>query len=132
MNTLSLLTKAGLLKEEDVSVINAEAKGSAASVEAVLEKRGITIEQILKVRSEHYDLPNRMLTQQAIPKEVLEFIPEESAKHYGFVPLAIADAAALFVALPNVGCDPHYQSGSVTLPRTENAHHDARSDTHLA
>lgn len=93
MNTLSLLTAAGLLTEKDASALTAEAKGSATSIETLLEKRGITIEQMLKVKGEHYDLPYRILPTQDIPREVLEFIPEESAKHYGFVPLSIKDAA---------------------------------------
>ena len=93
MNTLSLLTQAKLLTEKDASAIAAEAKGSATSIESLLEKRGITIEQILTEKGKHYDLPFRILPQQEIAHEVLEFIPEESAKHYGFVPLSIKDAA---------------------------------------
>ena len=93
MNTLSLLTAAKLLTEEEASQVTAEAKGSATSIETLLEKRGIQIEDILKAKSEHYDLPYRILPTQEIAHEVLEFIPEESARHYGFVPLSIKDAA---------------------------------------
>jgi len=93
MTTLSLLVDAGLLKQEDASSLTAEAKGSATSIETLLEKRGITIEQILEVKAKHYDLPYRILPAQEIAHEVLEFIPEESARHYGFVPLGLKDAA---------------------------------------
>ncbi|MES2994632.1 MAG: GspE/PulE family protein [Patescibacteria group bacterium] len=93
MNTLSLLVETGLLKQEDAAAITAEAKGSATSIETLLEKRGITVEQMLKAKSERYDMPYRILPAQEIAHEALEFIPEESARHYRFVPLAIADAA---------------------------------------
>ncbi|MEK7510751.1 MAG: GspE/PulE family protein [Patescibacteria group bacterium] len=93
MNILSLLVDAKLLTGEDVAAITAEAKGSATSVETLLEKRGISTEQMLTVKGKHYDLPFRILPSQDIPHEVLEFIPEESARHYGFVPLSIKDAA---------------------------------------
>lgn len=93
MNTLPLLVSAGLLTEEDAAAITAEAKGSATSIETLLEKRGITLDQMLKAKGEKYDLPYQILPQQEIAHEVLEFIPEESARHYRFVPLAIKDAA---------------------------------------
>lgn len=92
MNLLPLLVEAKLLKEEDVAAIENEARGKSTSVETLLIKRGITEEQMLKVKGDHYNLPYRVLPQSDIGEEVLEFIPEESAQHYRFVPLGIADA----------------------------------------
>ncbi|HEX5774950.1 MAG TPA: GspE/PulE family protein [Candidatus Paceibacterota bacterium] len=91
--TLTLLVESGALTKEDAANIEKESKGSATSIETLLEKRGISIEQILKAKAKRYDLPYRILPAQEIEHEVLEFIPEESAQHYRFVPLAIADAA---------------------------------------
>jgi len=93
MNTLPLLVDKGLLSKGDAQSIEKDAKGSATSIEALLEKRGITLDEMLKVASEQYSMPYRVLPTKEIEREVLAFIPEESAKHYRFIPLAIQDAA---------------------------------------
>lgn len=38
-----------------------------------------------------FDVPSREVGDEKVPFEVLKFVPEESAQHYGFVPLALAD-----------------------------------------
>jgi type IV pilus assembly protein PilB len=38
-------------------------------------------------------MPYRVLSAAPIGKEALSYIPEESAKHYGFAPIALADGA---------------------------------------
>ncbi|HEX2792470.1 MAG TPA: GspE/PulE family protein [Candidatus Paceibacterota bacterium] len=93
MNTLALLKDAGLLKDADVAALEAESRGSDTSIETLLEKRGISAEDILKAKGAKYGMPYRMLPAQDIGQEVLEFIPEESARHYRFVPLAAGDGA---------------------------------------
>ncbi len=93
MNTLDLLRDAGLLKQEEATALATESKGSATSLETLLEKRGITADQFLKVKGDHYGLPFRRLPAKEIGQEVLGFIPEESARHYRFVPLAVKDGA---------------------------------------
>jgi type IV pilus assembly protein PilB len=49
---------------------------------------------MLEVLSEHYAIPSRILPQgKEIEQAALEFIPQESAEHYQFVPLGIVDGA---------------------------------------
>jgi type IV pilus assembly protein PilB len=94
MNLLSVLSSKGLIKPEDIAPIQEQAKKDGSSVEAVLEKRGITMEAALTVLSEHYKIPMRILPQgKDIEQAALEFIPQESAEHYNFVPLGIVDGA---------------------------------------
>ena len=93
MNILGLLTETGTLTEDDAKAIAAEARSSSAPVEVLLEKRGISVEDTLKRASDRYGLPLRTLGGQPIGKEVLDHIPEESARHYGFVPIGLEDGA---------------------------------------
>src|SRR4051812_49061179 len=94
MNVLSVLTDKGLVQEGDVAAITKEAGEKDASLETVLGKRGVTVEAILGALSEHYGIPVRILPQgRDIEQAALEFIPQESAEHYKFVPLGIADGA---------------------------------------
>jgi type IV pilus assembly protein PilB len=94
MNLLPVLRDKGIIKAEDVASITEEAKKDSSSVEAVLEKRGITMETALTAMSEFYKIPMRILPQnKEIEQAALEFIPQESAEHYNFVPLGIVDGA---------------------------------------
>jgi type IV pilus assembly protein PilB len=93
MNVLTILTDAGLLKAEEATAIEAESRATQVPVETILEKRGITPEELLRRESERYGLPTRSVPAAPRGKEVLNLIPEESARHYGFVPLVIEDGA---------------------------------------
>ncbi len=94
MNLLSILSDKGVVKAGDISTITEEARAGALSLEDTLEKRGITREMVLKALSEHFAIPMRILPQgREIEQAALEFIPQESAEHYKFVPLGIVDGA---------------------------------------
>ena len=94
MNLLSVLSEKGVIKPGDVASIQKEAKDEASTVEAVLAKRGITLDAALKAAGEKYGIPSRILPQgKDIEQAALEFIPQESAEHYKFVPLGIVDGA---------------------------------------
>jgi type IV pilus assembly protein PilB len=93
MNVLTILTDAGVLKPEDAKAIEAEALAKQTPIETLLEKRGITSQQVLAKESEKYGIPMRVVPATARGREALDHIPEESARHYGFVPLAVADGA---------------------------------------
>lgn len=68
-----------------------------ASGDVTLEKalidRGVKPEDILIAKGEFMNVPIRALQDISIPFEILEYIPEESAIHYKFVPLALKDGA---------------------------------------
>ncbi|HRH24179.1 MAG TPA: GspE/PulE family protein [Candidatus Paceibacterota bacterium] len=93
MNILPLLVKKGTLKAGDVSAVENEARKDKISVEAVLNKRGITAEDILSAASDHYNIPGRVIPTGPIGHAGLEYIPEESARHYRLVPIGVADGA---------------------------------------
>jgi|TARA_R110000824_G_scaffold401771_1_gene615692 type IV pilus assembly protein PilB len=93
MNLLSILEEKGLVTAADAVAIAADARSAKTSLENVLEKRGIESEKILAALSEHYGMPSRALTLEPIGRDVLEFIPEESARHYRFIPIAQKDGA---------------------------------------
>jgi type IV pilus assembly protein PilB len=94
MNILSLLTESGTLTTDEAKAIAEESRVSNAPVETLLQKRGINVEDTLKGASEKYGIPVRSLSAQAsVGKEALEYIPEESARHYGFVPIGLEDGA---------------------------------------
>jgi type IV pilus assembly protein PilB len=93
MNVLPLLVKKGLIKAGDTAAIEREARARGASLEAVLGKRGISVEDMLKVASEQYKLPYRLIPPGPINHSALAYLPEESAHHYGIVPIGLEGGA---------------------------------------
>jgi type IV pilus assembly protein PilB len=91
INLLPLLLKKGIIDEDGVGEIASEAQEEGSSVEEILHKRGISDQDILSVKGEHWDIPTRSLKDIVVPFEILQYIPEESAKHYQVVPLAFVD-----------------------------------------
>lgn len=91
MNLLEILVEKKFIRREDVSRINEEVKSTDQSLEKVLIKRGLSPENILSAASEYFEIPVKRLAGQNVPSEVLSYIPEESAFHYNFVPLEVAD-----------------------------------------
>ncbi|MEX0917166.1 MAG: GspE/PulE family protein [Candidatus Paceibacterota bacterium] len=91
MNTLSLLQEKGVIDADEASDIDAEVKKTGASLEDVLLKRGIDINEVLQAKGSELEIPTKELGSNVVPFEVLNYIPKESAKHYRFVPLGVSD-----------------------------------------
>ena len=91
MNVLPLLVKNGTVAESDVAAIEREAR-AAGSTEAALLARGIAQETMLAAASEHYGIPYRALPANGtVAHDALQYIPEESAKHYKLVPIGVEE-----------------------------------------
>lgn len=91
MDLLRLLVAKGLLKEEEISAVEQEVERTHISLEEVLGKHGIAAQQILSLKSESTRIPTRTLGTSKVAFDVLNYIPEDSARHYRFVPLGVAD-----------------------------------------
>lgn len=94
MNIVDILVNKKLIKSEDVPDIKKELSSPESSIDQVLMSRGLSPKDILHAKGEYLNIPVRALDpNQGIPFDVLEYIPEETAKHYRFVPLNVADGA---------------------------------------
>lgn len=93
MNILEILKEKGLLTAEHAQAIEAQVRAGGISIEAALEKEGIGAEKLLTAASARYGLPFRLLPADGIDQTALQYIPQESAKHYQFAPLGVVDGA---------------------------------------
>src|SRR3989338_5021400 len=90
MSFLDYLTQKGIVTNtEALAISKEEAKG--ASIEDILIKRGIEESDIAQLKGAYLNIPVKELESGSVPFEVLKYIPEESALHYGFVPLDFKD-----------------------------------------
>ena len=92
MNLLGLLVDKGLLSVSNRAIVEAEL-AKDRSLADTLAERGILLTDALAVAGETYKLPTRILGDPPANEEVFNYIPIDSARHYGFVPLTMADGA---------------------------------------
>ncbi len=92
MNLLALLVDKGLLSPNDRLKIEAEIKKDR-SLGDVLADYGISLAEVLSDVGKTYGLPTRVLGDPPANQEVFRYIPSDSARHYGFVPLDIVEGA---------------------------------------
>ncbi len=93
MNILQLLVDKGLLSKDARTAVEAELAKKGSTLSDVLAAHGISIAQALTIAGETYGLPTRILGNPPANKEAFGYIPIDSARHYGFVPLDIVDGA---------------------------------------
>ncbi len=92
MNLLELLVEKGLLSANDRAKAEAElAKHRPLS--ETLSEHGITVKDALAVAGGLYGFPTRVLGDPPANDDVLSYIPVDSARYYGFVPLDIVEGA---------------------------------------
>jgi type IV pilus assembly protein PilB len=91
MDVLQVLIKNGVVDRNLLPEIEAELAKPGATLEQVLQANGVALAAILKAKGEYYGIPTREIGEKAVAFEILRYVPEESARHYRFVPIGIAD-----------------------------------------
>jgi type IV pilus assembly protein PilB len=94
MDTFDNLLQKGVITKEQAAEIQQESLSKGLSVEAILIERGLLSKESKKKDDiPHFNssIPRKNVNLADIAGEVLEYIPEESALHYRFVPLGIVD-----------------------------------------
>src|SRR3990167_3116188 len=92
MNFFGLLIEKGHISPSERVSIEAELAKNRSLVD-VFNERGISVANILKEVGKAYGLPVRILGDPPANERVFSYIPIDSARHYGFVPLDEVDGA---------------------------------------
>ncbi len=91
MNLLELFVQKGILAQTDVDGVEKDIAEKGMSIEDALLRRGVPIAKILQTKSEYLNVPVKILTKDDIPSSILNYIPQESAEHYRFVPIGLSE-----------------------------------------
>ncbi|MEK7464068.1 MAG: ATPase, T2SS/T4P/T4SS family [Patescibacteria group bacterium] len=92
MSVIDILLSKNLISKDDIKEIR-QKMSDGEPIDKVLIERGVKSEDILAAQGESLDIPVRSLASVTVPFEVLDYIPEESAVHYKFVPIGIKEGA---------------------------------------
>ncbi|MDD2732111.1 MAG: GspE/PulE family protein [Candidatus Pacebacteria bacterium] len=89
MSLIQQLVKKGILDKARATSLEYEVKTSGKKEEEIILEKRITTEDFLfGLKSEHLKIPLKIVSPEEISLNVLEMIPEESAKYYFMIPLA--------------------------------------------
>jgi type IV pilus assembly protein PilB len=93
MSVLDILVKKNIITKRDADDMRGLAMQSNSVLEQALVSKGVKPEDILVAKGEFMNIPVRSLDDAVIPFEILDYIPEESAVHYKFVPIGVKEGA---------------------------------------
>lgn len=91
MSILDILIKQGILDQKDIASIREKQEKKGQDLDDILIAMGVSQEDVLKAKAEYYGVPIRDIDVSLITSKVLDYIPEESAVYYQFVPIALTD-----------------------------------------
>jgi type IV pilus assembly protein PilB len=88
MSVIDILLAKNLITKDDIRGLKQKtSKGD--SLDQVLIEIGVSPDAILSARGEFLNIPVRVMGDEVVPFEALDYIPEESATHYKFVPIGV-------------------------------------------
>ncbi|MEK7646098.1 MAG: ATPase, T2SS/T4P/T4SS family [Patescibacteria group bacterium] len=90
MSVLDILLQKELISKEAIRDVRKQT-AAGTSLEQALISKGVKPEDIMAARGEFLNIPVRSLSEVSIPFQALEYIPEESALTYGFVPIGLKE-----------------------------------------
>jgi type IV pilus assembly protein PilB len=90
MNLLGLFVDKGFLSASDRAKVEAELAKKLPLAE-VLAERGVSLADALAEAGKAYNIPARILGDPPADENAFSYVPIDSARHYGFVPLDMAD-----------------------------------------
>src|SRR3989339_168377 len=89
MSILDVLIKQGVIEAKDISSIKEKVDATGDDVEENLLTLGVSPEDILAAKAEYYAMPVKSVDLSLITSKVLDYIPEEAAVYYQFVPVGV-------------------------------------------
>ncbi len=89
MSYINLLIKNNIIDQDTATVLEKKAEETNQSLDTVLRDYGVKSVDILKAKSEYLNIEPYYIGDKDIPFEILNYIPEDSARHYKIIPLNI-------------------------------------------
>jgi type IV pilus assembly protein PilB len=91
MSYINLLIKNNTIDQDTANVLEQKAVDLKQSLDSVLRDYGLKSADILKAKSEYLNIEPYYVGDNDIPFEVLNYIPEDSARHYKIIPIFVSN-----------------------------------------
>lgn len=91
MSYINLLIKNNILDQDTANVLEQKSIDLNQSLDSVLRDYGLKSADILKAKSEYLNIEPYYIGDNDIPFEILNYIPEDSARHYKIIPISVSN-----------------------------------------
>ena len=92
MSFLETLVQKGLITENQIGEVkNVANEKFGGDIEQSLMELGISEDKILETKGEYFSIPIKKVSVKKLPFNIFKYIPEDSARHYGFVPVGLTE-----------------------------------------
>ncbi len=92
MSFLEELVKKGFLSKDKIADVRKLAdEKHEGNIDKALLEMGVTEDQLLSAKGEYFNMPTAKVDIKKISFDILNFIPEDSASYYHFVPFALEE-----------------------------------------
>jgi type IV pilus assembly protein PilB len=91
MSYINLLIKNNIIDQDTANVLEQKAIDTNQSLDSVLRDQGFKSVDILKAKAEYMSMEPYYIGDNNIPFEILNYIPEDSARHYKIIPISISN-----------------------------------------
>ena len=91
MSILDVLAKHGVIETKDIAKVREKSESTGKTIEEVLVSLGVSEEDILKAQGEYHAVPVKEVNVSLVTSQILEYISEEAAVYYRFVPIGLSN-----------------------------------------
>jgi type IV pilus assembly protein PilB len=92
MSFLEYLVQKGIIEESQIGEVKNRANEKyQGNIEETLISGGVPEESILELKGQFFSMPTKKVSTKKLPFDIFKYIPEDSAKHYGFVPIGFSE-----------------------------------------
>lgn len=89
MKFLTFLSNKGIITPESEESVEQVAQAEGITVDEALIKNGVDENDLLKLKSEYFNIPLYSGEETRISADILKYIPEDSSSHYKIMPLGV-------------------------------------------
>jgi type IV pilus assembly protein PilB len=91
MSYINLLIKNNIIDQDTADLLEKKTSETNQSLDSVLRDYGLKSVDILKAKAEYLNIEPYYVGDNDIPFEILNYIPEDSARHYKIIPVSISN-----------------------------------------
>ena len=91
MAFIDYLVQKEVIKQADAGELLGKAEKAGVDVGDILVEGGMSKERLLDLKAEYLNIPSKSVDPKDVPVDILRYIPEESASHYQFIPIGLAE-----------------------------------------
>ncbi len=89
MSFLETVVQKNIISRNQLDGVAEKIEENGGDLDVTLIQLGADEDVLMAAKSEYYGIPFKKVDQQSVSFDLLKYVPEESVRHYGFVPVGL-------------------------------------------